>query len=166
MAYVILESIVICIIFTILIIVSYKKNPLSGLHNLPIEIQERVQKLQEYKDIKPEKVLSTKERIIKKIPAILILLIFFAIIVYFDGARDFKNGFIYSFTIWIIIKLYVVFILDCLWYAHSPNYWIKGTEDLEKEYKNYKFYLSSIPRSLIVGAIVSIIIGIILQVVS
>ena len=66
MAYVILESIVICIIFTILIIVSYKKNPLSGLHNLPIEIQERVQKLQEYKDIKPEKVLSTKERIIKK----------------------------------------------------------------------------------------------------
>lgn len=85
---------------------------------------------------------------------------------YFDGARDFKNGFIYSFTIWIIIKLYVVFILDCLWYAHSPKYWIKGTEDLEKEYKNYKFYLSSIPRSLIVGAIVSIIIGIILQVVS
>ena len=46
---------------------SYKKNPLSGLHNLPIEIQERVQKLQEYKDIKPEKVLSTKERIIKNL---------------------------------------------------------------------------------------------------
>ena len=54
--------------------------------------------------------------------------------------------------------MFVVFIIGILWYSNSPNFWIKGTEDLKKEYKNYKFYISSIPRSLIAGIIVSIII--------
>ena len=65
---------------TLLNIISYKINPLSGIHNLPIEIQKRVQELPEYKDIKPKKILSTKERIIKKIPALIILLVIWAIL--------------------------------------------------------------------------------------
>lgn len=52
--------------FFILNIISYKINPLSGIHNLPIEIQKRVQELPEYNEIKPRKILSTKERVIKK----------------------------------------------------------------------------------------------------
>lgn len=48
---------------------------------------------------------------------------------------------------------------------NSPKYWIKGTEDLEKEYKNYKFYISSIPRSLIAGFIISIIVGVIINII-
>lgn len=165
MLAVILESVLLCILFTLVIIASYKKNPLSGLHNLPIKIQERVQELPEYKDTKPEKILTTKERIIKKLPALFVLLILFTFIVYLGGARNFKDGFIYSFMIWSIIKLYVVCILDCLWYAHSPKYWIPGTEDLKSEYQNYQFYFSSIPRSLLAGCIVSLIIGIILQII-
>ena len=61
-----IECIVLCLLFYILNIISYKKDPLSGIHNLPIEIQKRVQQLPEYKDVKPKKILSTKERIIKK----------------------------------------------------------------------------------------------------
>ena len=155
-----IECIGLCLLFFILNIISYKINPLSGIHNLPIEIQKRVQELPEYKDIKPKKILSTKERIIKKIPALIILLVIWAILVYLAGARTFARGFIYSFIIWFTIKIFVVFIIDVLWYSNSPNYWIKGTEDLENEYKNYKFYMSSIPRSLVAGFIVSIIIGI------
>lgn len=164
MIYVIIESIILCILFTFVIIASYKKNPLSGLHNLPIKIQQRVQELDEYKDIKPEKILTTKERIIKKLPALVIVFVLFTSIVYLDGARDFKTGFVYSFTIWFIIKMYVVLILDCLWYAHCKEYWIKGTEDLESEYKNYNFYLSSVPRSLFVGFIVSLLIGVLIEI--
>ena len=155
-----IECIGLCLLFYILVIISYKINPLSGIHNLPIEIQKRVQKLPEYKDMKPKKILSTKERIVKKIPALIVLLVIWGFLVYWAGARTFTKGFIYSFIIWSTIKIFVVFVIDILWYSNSPKYWIKGTEDLEKEYKNYKFYISSIPRSLIAGLIVSIIIGI------
>lgn len=96
-----------------------------------------MQELPEYKDVKPKKILSTKERIMKKIPALIILLVIWGGLVYLAGARTFEQGFIYSFTIWFIIKIFVVFIIDILWYSNSPKYWIKGTEDLEKEYKNY-----------------------------
>ena len=160
-----IECIVLCFIFYILNVISHKRNPLSGIHNLPIEIQKRVQELPEYKDVKPKKILSTKERIIKKIPALVILLVIFGILVYLAGARTFAKGFIYSFIIWLTIKIFVVFIIDILWYSNSPKYWIKGTEDLKKEYKNYKFYISSIPRSLIAGFIVSIIVGVIISII-
>lgn len=69
------ECIALCLLFYITIIISYKVNPLAGIHNLPIEIQKRVQELPEYKDIKPKKILSTKERIIKKIPVIILVLV-------------------------------------------------------------------------------------------
>lgn len=112
----------------------------------------------EYNNINPKKILSTKERIIKKFPALIFLLIFFCFLVYSAGAKNFTQGFIYSFIIWTSIKLFVVFIIDILWYSNSPKYWIKATEDLEKDYQNYKFYINSIPRSLIAGFIVSLII--------
>ena len=160
-----IECIGLCLFFYLLCIISYKINPLSGIHNLPIEIQKRVQELPEYKNVRPKKILTPKERIIKKLPALIVLLATFIFLVYLAGARTFAKGFWYSFIIWFTIKTFVVFIIDILWYSNSPNYWIKGTEDLEKEYKNYKFYISSIPRSLIAGVIVSIIIGITINII-
>lgn len=148
--------------FFILVVISYKINPLAGLHNLPLEIQKRVQKLPEYKKMNSKKILSTKERIIKKIPVLIIFLIIFTFLVYLAGAKSFIKGFVYSFIIWFTLKMFVVFIIDILWYSNSQNYWIKGTDDLEKYYKNYKFYMSSIPRSLIAGFTSSILIGIII----
>ena len=44
-----IECIGLWLLFFILVVISYKINPLAGLHNLPLEIQKRVQKLPEYK---------------------------------------------------------------------------------------------------------------------
>lgn len=63
------------------------------------------------------------------------MLIIWGILVYLAGARNFARGFIYSFILWFTIKIFVVFIIDILWYSNSPKYWINGTEDLEKEKK-------------------------------
>lgn len=160
-----IECMGICLLLYILNIISYKKKTLSGIHNLPIKIQERVQELPEYKDIKPKRILSTKERIIKKIPALIVVFVIWVVLVYLAGARTFTRGFICSFTLWFSVKIFVVVVIDILWYSNSPNYWIKGTEDLEKEYKNYKFYISSIPRSLIAGLIVSIVVGVAINII-
>ncbi len=160
-----IECIGLCLLFFMLIVISYKVNPLSGVHNLPMEIQKRVQELPEYQNIKPKKILTTKERIIKKIPALIVILVIWIFLVYLAGAKTFCIGFLYSFIMWFTIKMFVVFVIDILWYSNSPKYWIKGTEDLKNEYKNYKFYMSSIPRSLIAGIIVSIVVGIVISII-
>ena len=78
---------------------------------MPIKIQERVQELPEYKDIKPKRILSTKERIIKKIPALIVAFVIWRSFVYLVRARTFTRGFIYSFTLWVSVKIFVVVII-------------------------------------------------------
>lgn len=158
MLIMIIATAVVCILFTIILVVSAKKNSLLGLHNLPMNIQKRVYSLPQYKTYS-NKILSTKERIIKKIHALLILFVLFVGIVYVAGARTFLQGFGYAFGMWVVVKLYVTLVLNCGWYAHTPSVWIPGTEDMIDEYKNYSFYLSSIPRSLIVGMLISFLVG-------
>ena len=94
-----IECVALCLLFYLLNVISYKINPLSGIHNLPIKIQKRVQELPEYKDVKPKKILSTKERIKKKIPALIVVLMISVFFVYLAGARTFFKGFMYSFII-------------------------------------------------------------------
>lgn len=162
MLVIIITTIAICALFTIVEMVSAKWNPLSGLHNLPPEIQKRVHSLPEYEGI-ALKILSTRERIVKKVPALVLLLFIFAAIVHMAGADSFLVGFLYTFGMWTTVKLYVTLVLMCGWYAHSPAVWIKGTEDMTKSYQNYGFYLKSIPRSLLAGFIVAVIIGVMMM---
>ena len=84
--------------------------------------------------------------------------------IYGAGARTFLQGFLYTFILWTVIKMYVTLMLNCDWYAHTPSVWIKGTEDMKSEYQNYKFYLSSIPRSLLAGAVVSALVGVVIMI--
>lgn len=63
---------VLCALFSVIIIISTRKNPLGGLHNLPKAIQERAASLPEYRDRKIQAV-SAKRRILKKFPALVLL---------------------------------------------------------------------------------------------
>ena len=78
------------------------------------------------------------------IATLIIVFAGFAVIVYLAGAKTFLQGFGYAFGMWVAVKLYVTLVLTCGWYAHTPSVWISGTEDMADEYKNYRFYLSSI----------------------
>ena len=109
------------------------------------------------------KVVQTKERILKKLPALIVLSILFVLLIYLSGARNFVQGFINTFLLWLAIKLYVVFVLDCLWLAHTPSAWIPGTEDMKECYQDYGFYMKSISRSLFVGILVALLVGIVLK---
>lgn len=159
-----IEIILICVLFSLIVIAGTTKNPLGGLHNLPKAIQERVASLPEYEN-KGVQVVSTKQRIIKKIPALVIIAFMFCAMIYCAGARTFLDGFLYTFILWTAVKLFVTLVLNCGWYAHTPPVWIKGTEDLKQEYQNYKFYLSSIPRSIAVGTVVSALVGLVIMII-
>ena len=158
----VMEMVAGCVLFTFLFVFSIRKNPLSGLHNMPVVLQERVASMPEYSDVK---VIHVKQRILKKIPALIILMILFSVLIMFTGARDFIQGFRNSFLLWFVIKLYVVFVLDCGWLAHTPSAWIPGTEDMKECYQNYRFYFKSIPGSLAAGTVVSAIVGVIISMV-
>ncbi len=151
-----MEIVAVCLLFTLVTIAGTKKNPLSGLHNMPLELQEKVAALPRYEGIE---VVRTKKRIVKKIPAMVVFLIVFVLMMRLAGAETFQQGFGYTFLLWTVLKLYVVLVLDCIVYAHAPSMWIPGTEDEPQYYQNYRFYLSSIPRSLLVGAILSALVG-------
>lgn len=157
-----LATIMVCVLITLLEVIGTKVNPVSGIHNLPREIQERVHAMPQYQG-KLGRILSTKERIVKKLPALVLLLVVFTGVVYVAGARNFLQGFVYTFLMWAVVKLYVSLVLVCGWYAHTPSMWIPGTTDMKASYQNYKFYLSSIPRSLLAGTLVGAIIGGIIQ---
>ena len=159
-----IEIAVLCVLFSVIVIVGTKKNPLGGLHNLPKAIQERVASLHEYKD-KNVQVVSAKQRILKKLPALVILAFIFCAMIYGAGARTFLQGFWYTLILWTAVKLFATLVLNCGWYAHTPSVWIKGTEDMKSEYQNYKFYLSSIPRSIAAGAVVSVLVGFVITIV-
>lgn len=158
----IIEMITGCALFSVLVILGTKKDPLSSLHNMPLQLQERVASLPRYKNIK---VVHTKERILKKLPALIVLALIFILVIYASGARNFTQGFINTFLLWLVIKLYVVFILDCLWLAHTPSAWIPGTEDMKDCYQDYGFYIRSIPRSLIAGLLIALLVGCILEII-
>lgn len=158
----VMEMIFGCVLFTFLFVLGNRKNPLSGLHNMPVALQERVASLPEYSDMK---VIHVKQRILKKLPAMIILMILFSVLIILTGARNFEQGFRNSFLLWFVIKVYVVIVLYCGWLAHTPSVWIPGSEDMKECYQNYRFYLKSIPGSLIAGALVSVIVGIIISIV-
>ncbi|MDO4944548.1 MAG: hypothetical protein Q4E74_05010 [Ruminococcus sp.] len=61
----VLEIITLCLLFTAAVITGNKKDPLSGLHNLPTAIQKRVNTLPEYEE-RQSKILTTSQRIRKK----------------------------------------------------------------------------------------------------
>lgn len=157
-----IEIAVLWIVITIADIGGLKRHSLQGLHNLPLNIQKRVRELPEYRDGIREPILSTKERIIRKIPALIVIALIFAFLTYLAGARDFIHGFLYSFALSSSIKLYVTLILQCIVLVKHPKLWLPGTEDLVKDWTDRKFYLSSIPRSLSAFAVVSLLIGIII----
>lgn len=101
----------------------------------------------------------------KKVPALVLILFVFAALVHRAGADSFLTGFGYTFGMWVVVKLYVSLVLMCGWYAHTPSAWIKGTEDMKTSYQNYGFYLSSIPRSLLAGAVGALVVGVMMELV-
>lgn len=151
-------TLLMCILITLIEVLMVKVNPISGLYNLPKDIQERVRLLPRYKGMQ-RKILPARERITRMIPVLAVLLVVFAGIVYRAGARSFLQGFFYTFAMCTVVKLYVTLVLICGWYAHTSAVWIPGTKDMKESYQNYSFYLSSIPKSLLAGAVAGVLIG-------
>ncbi len=132
-----IESIVLCVLFTIMVYF-ISREPIKTLYNYPPKIQERVKTLEEYKD----KIPTQENKVSAKICASIIFLIIICVILrYINGYTTFKESFGYGFLLWTIVNLYDAIVLDIIWFCHDKHFVFKGTEDMVKEYHNYWFHI-------------------------
>ena len=130
----IIECIVACIVFGLVITISVLKNKELWLYEYPEVIQKRYIETHPNIDIKePEKF--TFKTLIKKIVACLIFLVILSILVYIAKARTFIDGTKNAYLIWFVVNTFDTIFLDCGLMVHYKKFRLPGTEDMDKEYK-------------------------------
>lgn len=153
---ILIESIIGCLLFTIIAGGMTYIKPLSMINSYPPAIQEKVLELGIIKNNQKSKSIKS---IIKKLIALFILTFIIAFVVHkFNNANTFLKGFGYSYLLWNIVNWWDALVIDCIWFCHSKRVIIKGTENM-KEYKDYLFHIKGgligmlygIPACLLVG---------------
>ncbi len=155
----IIESVVLCLIFTIMVYIM-SREPIKTLYNYPPKIQERVKSLAKYKN----KIPTQENKIIAKLFASIIFLIIICIVLrYINGYTTFKESFIYGFILWTIVNLWDLIVLDIIWFCHDKYFIFKGTEDMVDEYHNYLFHIKGFFIGESLALIICFLAGIIIH---
>ncbi len=148
-----IESIVLCLIFTLMIVPKTRKDPLSQVYSYPTKIIERVKSLPEYEG----KVPTNQKKWATKIIASILFVIFLGTVTYLSGMKTFYHGFWYSYGLWMVVNWYDVIVLDVILFCHDQHYRLKGTEDMVKEYESPWFHVIGGLKGCVIGFIVCIL---------
>ncbi|WP_454055205.1 hypothetical protein [Clostridium sp. Marseille-Q7071] len=146
----IIECIILCGLFTLMVLPPLYKNPLNCIMSYPTAIRERVESLPQYQS--SIKKYETKHITIKLLFTLLCIILM-TVIAWASGSRTFIEAFMHIFILFFAVNLYDLFILDIWLFCHNKRVIIPGTEDMVKEYKN--------PVHHIKGAIIGTLIGLI-----
>jgi len=157
-----IQCIMLCAIFTFLILPPQFRNPLSQITSYPPAIRKRVESLPQYKDIL---AVTKNKNILRKIIGAVIAVFLLAGLAYFSGKTDFISAFIHVFILFSVVNLYDLIVLDLIVFAHCEKVVIPGTEDMVKEYKNpihhikgaCKGFLISVAAATLAAGIVEVI---------
>lgn len=157
----IIESIILCIIFTLIVIPSVRKNPIGAIHDYPPAIAEKAIAL----GLTTEKHKRSSKGVIivKSLVALVIAFLLAFIVKNVNHAETFWQGTLISYRLWLVVNWYDALILDCVWFCHSKKIIIPGTEGM-KEYKDYWFHIKAGFLGTLIGIPVAIIVGIIVAI--
>ena len=159
------EIIVCCLIFGIYRVIRIKRDPAYKISNMPEKLQKKVMHMRGYRN-RNIRIMTDWEKFVKKLPALIFWTIALVILTSIAGATSFSTGFVFALLIWMAVLLFLELVVYCGWYAHTPKVWIKGTEDMAKKtYTNYAHYIGLIPQRALMGIIVAIIVGLVIDVI-
>lgn len=131
------------------------------IYDYPPKIQERIKKLDEYKDKLPK---DNKNKIfIKSIFSILCLFVFSLVLKYINKYDNFIDSFKYGYLLWSIVNLYDLIVLDIIWFCHDKHFILKGSEDMKEEYHNYLFHIKGFFTGEILGLVVCLLVSLIIK---
>ena len=157
------EAVVLLIFFTAAVLIG-SRNPVDGVYDMPQPIIDRCIELGLVDETKKA---SSKETKLKKLGAALILVIILSLFLYFvNKARTFREGFLVSYILWLIIDWYDCFVLDWGWVCHSKKIIIPGTEDLMDSFHDYKFHFIGSCKGMLIGLPVCLVVGALMALVS
>ena len=154
------ECIVLCIIFTLIILPAQYKDPMVMIMSYPPNVIKRVEQLPQYAGCIKER---KKKHISKKIFGVFFFAVLLAIVAYFSGCREFADTFFHVFMLFFVVNIYDMLVLDWGIFCHSKKLRIQGTEDMDKDYKDYLFHAKGAAKGTVVGIIVAILSGIIME---
>ena len=151
-----IQCIILCILFTCIILPAQYKNPINMIASYPPKIIQRVEELPQYKDSIKQK---EKSHITKKIFGLFFFVFILSFIAYESGCKDFQSVFVHVFTLFFVVNMYDLIVLDWGIFCHSQKLRIPGTEDMDKEYKDYLFHVKGACIGMILGLIVALLSG-------
>lgn len=150
------QCVVCCLLFTLIILPAQYKNPINMIMSYPPEIRKRVEELPQYQSTIKQR---EKSHISKKIGGLIFFVILLAAVAYFSGCRSFGTTFIHVFTLFFVVNIYDLIVLDLGVFCHSKKLRIPGTEDMEREYKNYGFHVKGAMIGCVLGLVVALLSG-------
>ena len=151
-----IQCVVFCLLFTLIILPAQYKDPIKMIMSYPPGIRKRVEELPQYKGTIKQR---EKAHIGKKIFGLLFFVIVLAGIAYLSGCRSFGTTFVHVFTLFLVVNIYDMIVLDWGIFCHSKKLRIPGTEDMEKEYKDYMFHAKGACVGIVLGLIVALLSG-------
>ncbi len=151
-----IECFIACLIFTLIILPSLYKEPIKHIMSYPTEIRKRVESLPQYKDVIQKK---EKKHLTVKIIAVFMFAIILAVVAYFSGAKSFSKAYIHVFTLFFVVNIYDMIVLDICIFCHSKKTRIPGTEDMDKEYRSPWHHIKGAGIGTIIGAVVALLSG-------
>lgn len=145
-----IESLILCLAFTLAVYL-ISRDPLKELYNYPPAIWERVSSMDEYKG----RIPTRKNKLIVKLPACVLFIAVISLILRFiNGYTTFLKAFGYGFLLWTIVNLWDLIVLDILWFCHDKRFVIPGTEDMVRDYRDYRFHV----RGFLIGEALALIV--------
>ena len=154
-----IECVVLCIIFTLIILPAQYKDPISLIMSYPPNVIKRVEQLPQYAGCIKER---EKKHISKKIFGLFFFVVLLAMVAYFSGCREFVDTFFHVFMLFFVVNIYDMLVLDWGIFCHSKKLRIPGTEDMDKDYKDYLFHAQGAMKGIVIGTIVAILSGVII----
>ena len=159
---ILIEMLIFAILFTVMCFKTTGKNTTLQIHNYPPEIQEEYFKTHERIPTEPlsKRVVLTKGVSVLIFTAVLVCMALLA------GARDFRQGFLFTFGMMAWIGAYDTFFMDWVLFANLKRFRLEGTEHMDKAYHQKWFHLKgmlfpgivfALLPSALVGVLVSII---------
>lgn len=158
-----IECMIACMIFAVIVLASQYKAPVKYIMSYPPEIRKRVESLPEYKN---SIMRIEKRHILKKLIALFVCVALLSAVAYFSGAKNFQTAFIHVFILFLTVNLFDVIVLDIGVFCHSKKLRIVGTEDMDKEYKNYLFHVKGGIKGIMLGSVISLLSASVIYIVS
>jgi len=155
-----IECVVCCLLFTLVILPAQYKDPINMIMSYPPKIIKRVEELPQYKGTIKRR---EKSHISKKIFGLIFFVIVLSGVAYLSGCRSFSTTFIHVFLLFFVVNIYDLIVLDWGIFCHSKKLRIPGTEDMEKEYKDYVFHAKGACIGMALGLVVALLSGCIIH---